>query len=92
MAGKGILLGADGDIEVSNGQMIVGDSEMQETAIILGLNQGEQKLVPVLGPNLVQLVKTNASRFEIEQRVRVHLAKDGKDYAAIKHKIQTTIR
>lgn len=89
---KGILLGADDDLLISNGALQVGDTEIQETAIIIAMNQGEQKFNPVLGPNIVQLIKTRAQRFDIEQRVRIHLAKDGKDYNAIKHKLQTLLR
>ena len=88
MAGKGILLNGDNDLLIQNGSMTIGDSEMQEVAVILGLNQGELKFKPTLGPNLIQLVKANTSRFDIEQRVRVHLAIDRKDYNAVKNKIQ----
>lgn len=87
MAGKGILLDENFDVTVVNGRMVIGASELQEVAIILSLNQGEQKFMPVLGPNLIQLNKTNASNFDVKQRVRVHLAKDGKDYQAIRDKI-----
>ena len=89
---KAILLDDEGDLLVSNGGIVIGDTEMQETAIIVGMNQGEQKFVPVLGPNLIQLLKTRSSKFYIEQRVRVHLAKDGKDYSALKEKIKTETR
>lgn len=88
--GKGILLGEDGDIIIRNGSMVVGDTEIQETAIIIAMNQGEQKFSPVLGVNLVQMLKSKASTVDIEQRVRVHLEKDGKDYNKLKHSIKTT--
>ena len=87
MAGKGIILTEDFDIEVLNGSMIIGDSEMQETAVILSLNQGDLKFKPVLGPNLIQLNKVPLRRFDFEQRARVHLALDGKDYETIKNKL-----
>jgi len=90
MAGKGILLDEDLNILVSNKSVVIGDSQMQEVAIIIGLNQGDQKFAPVLGPNLIQLKKSGKSRFDIAQRVRVHLAKDGKDYQQIKNKLKTT--
>lgn len=82
-----MLLGEDGDLAVVNKSLQIGSTEMQEVAIIIGMNQGEQKFSPVLGPNLIQLQKANASKFDIEQRTRIHLAKDGKDYEAIKEKI-----
>lgn len=92
MAKKGILLGNDGELLISNKSMVVGDSEMQEVAIILRMNQGEHKFEPLLGPNLINLTKTKAKAFEIEDRVKLHLALDGKDYRAIKDKIQTNIK
>lgn len=87
MAGKGILLDQDNDIDIVNGSMVVGESEMQEVAVILQLTQGELKFKPTIGPNLIQLKKTNASRFDIIKRTRIHLAIDGKDYDSIKNKI-----
>jgi len=90
MAGKGILLNENNEPVIINGSMLVGDSELQEVAIILGMNQGDQKFNPMLGPNLMQLIKTSAPRFDIEQRTRVHLAKDGKDYQSIKDKLKIT--
>jgi len=92
MAGKGILLDEHGELLISGRSMVIGETEMQETAIILQMNQGQLKSVPILGPDLVQLINTNAAKFDIEQRTRLHLAKDGKDYNNLKQKIQTTIR
>jgi phage baseplate assembly protein W len=88
---KGIILD-NGKLKVLNKSLVVGDSEMQEVAIILSLNQGEHKFNPLMGPNLVQLLKSKASSFNIENRVRVALALDNKDYDALKNKIKTLIR
>jgi len=90
--GKGILLNENFELVVLNGVTAVGDTEMQEVAVILSMNQGELKDDPILGPNLVQMMKSGAKQYDIEQRARVHLARDGKNYDAIKHKIKTTIR
>lgn len=92
MAGKGILLDKNNDLMVQNGSMIIADSVMQEVALILQINQGEQKFMPLLGPNLIQEKLTNLSRFEIEQRVKVHLELDNKDYNQLKKEIQTYIK
>lgn len=91
MAGKGILLDDNNDLKIVGKRMVVGDSTMQEVGVILQMNQGELKSVPMLGPNLAQLKKTNASRFDLEQRMRVHLAIDGKDYQEIKQQLKTTL-
>lgn len=92
MAGKGILIGDDGDVRIQNNSLVVGDSVLQETMIILGLNQGEHKFEPLLGPNLIQLIKSKAKRFDFERRVKIALALDNKDYQQIKHLIKTTIK
>lgn len=91
MAGKGILLDENGDLIVRDKSLIIGNSMLQEVFIILQMNQGESKFDPLLGANLVNLIKTNTSRFEIENRVKTHLALDGKDYEKIKHLITTQI-
>lgn len=92
MAGKGIILAEDGDLLVINKSLAVGSTEMQEVAIILSMNQGEQKFHPLIGANLVQMKKSNLSKFDIEKRVRVALARDGKDYNQIKEKIKTLFK
>lgn len=83
-----ILLDEENDMLFQNGDFVLGNSEMQDVGLILQSNQGAWKENPVLGPNLVELSKTNISRLDIEKRVRVHLALDNKDYNAIKRKIE----
>ena len=90
--GKGILLGEDGDMLIRNKSLVVGNSEMQEVALILQMNQGEQKFELLLGTNLAELIKTNSSRFEIERRVKINLSRDGKDYNQIKDRIKTSLK
>jgi len=91
MAGRGILLDDDNDLKIVGKRMLIGESTMQEVGVILQMNQGELKTVPMLGPNLVQLKKTNASRFDIEQRMRINLAMDRKDYQEIKEQVKATL-
>lgn len=90
MAGKGILLDENNDLLIVGKRMIVGDSEMQEVATILEMNQGALKSSPLLGADLVQLLKSNASKVDVQRRVRLQLEKDGKNYNAIKNKIKIT--
>ena len=81
----------DNDLKIVGKRMLIGESTMQEVGVILQMNQGELKTVPMLGPNLVQLKKTNASRFDIEQRMRINLAMDRKDYQEIKEQVKATL-
>ena len=85
---KDILLNSENDIDIVNGDLVIGESLLQEVAIITQLNSGELKSDPVLGPNLIQFNKSNAKRTEIDQRLRVHLARDGKDFNEIKKYIE----
>lgn len=85
------LLDDTNDLVIKDGDFALCESEMQEVAIILNLNQGDLKPHPMLGPNLLQLKKTNVSRFDMEKRLRVHLAQDGKVYEDLKNKIKSII-
>lgn len=81
---KDILLNSDNDLAFANGDLVVGDATLQDVGIILQMNQGELKSFPVLGASLVQLLKSKEKHSFIEERVRVHLALDGKDYHKMK--------
>lgn len=91
MAGKGILLTAENNLLIISRRLIVGDSKMQEVALILQMNQGEQKFEPVLGANLIQYSKTKVKNFDIESRVKIHLALDDKQYDQIKQQIKDNV-
>ncbi|EEI90199.1 hypothetical protein HMPREF0765_4150 [Sphingobacterium spiritivorum ATCC 33300] len=91
MAGKGILLTAENNLLIISRRLVVGDSRMQEVALILQMNQGEQKFEPVLGANLIQYSKTKVKNFDIESRVKIHLALDDKQYDQIKQQIKDNV-
>lgn len=88
---RGVLLDENNDLQAVNGTLVMGNTQMQEVGLILQLQQGGQKFEPTLGPNLIQLKKTNAPRFDMEQRARIHLAKDRIDYDNIKQQLNTSI-
>ncbi|GIZ09977.1 hypothetical protein [Flavobacterium sp. UMI-01] len=92
MAGKGILLDENNDLLITGGQMVVGDSIMQEVAIIIEMPQAALKSNPLLGADLIKLLKANTSKVDIERTIRIQLEKDRKDYSTIKNKIKTTIK
>lgn len=81
---KDILLNQENDIDIVSGDFFIGESLLQEVAIITKLKSGELKSDPILGPNIIQLLKSNVKQNEIEQRLRIHLSRDGKDYNEIK--------
>lgn len=82
-----ILLDAAGDVRIENGDFVVGESLDQEVQIILEMAQGELKEDPLLGADLFRMINSNATEAELKQRVKVHLARDGKDYGALKERM-----
>lgn len=82
-----ILLNEEDDLNINDGDFVVGESVLQEVGIILRLNTGELKSDPVLAPNLVQLVNSPENSQEFERRVRIHLKRDNKNYNEIKELI-----
>lgn len=92
MMKKGITLNELGDLQVQNGSLHLSDTTFQEVGIILKLNQGEHKFAPVLGPNLIQMLKGKADQVSIVKRVKRHLKLDNKDYDTLKKHISLNIQ
>lgn len=82
-----ILLDENDDLIIVDGDFVVDESVLQEVGIILRLNTGDLKSDPVLAPNLVQLVNSKADSQEFEDRVRIYLKRDNKNYNEIKELI-----
>lgn len=74
----------DDDLEISGGDLVIGESAMQEVGMLVRLNSGALKHDPILGPNLIQLVKERADDDEFETRMRIHLSRDNKSYDEMK--------
>lgn len=79
-----ILLDDSDDLNIVNGDFVIGESTLQEVGIILRLNSGELRNDPVLAPNLIQLVNSTSNDQEFEERVRLFLRRDNKNYEDIK--------
>jgi len=75
-----ILLDANDDLLFKDGELVLRESELQEVGIIARINQGDFKEDPLLGPNLITLINSNAPKAQIKQRMKLHLARDGKNY------------
>ncbi len=96
MKHKGILIGTDNELVVIprrdtsgkiTGGLVIGNTILQDTAIVLGMNQGELKEDPVLGPKLLPLIRSKADKVKIEQAIKVHLERAGIDYQQVKNSI-----
>lgn len=79
-----VLLDNIEELTIRGGDFVTEDSRLQEVGIILRLNQGDLKSDPLLGPNLIQMEKGLEVTTAFKERVRIHLARDGKDYNEIK--------
>lgn len=96
---KGLLLDKDGDIRIvphkgTDGKLtgfVVGDTLIQNAAIVLELNQGELKEDPVLGANLIRYMRSKADKTAIEKQMKIHLKRAGIDYAELVDKINIEI-
>lgn len=84
---KDILLDANGDLLIKDGDFVIGESLMQEVGRILEMSQGELKSDPILGPGLTRFMLGPVNENKLKQLVRVHLGRDGKNYDEIKHLI-----
>lgn len=82
-----ILLDENDDLIIVDGDFVIDESVLQEVGIILRLNSGDLKSDPVLAPNLIQLVNSKENSQEFEDRVRIHLKRDNKNYNEIKELI-----
>lgn len=77
---KDILLDQNDDLIIVGGDFAIDESYLQEVGIIIRLNTGELKSDPVLAPNLIQLIKAKAPQEEFEERIRIYLARDNKNF------------
>lgn len=85
--GKGIRLTGKGDLHVQNGHLVVGETLLQDTLIVLQLNQGELKEDPLLGPNLSRFIRGQKNRSDIERAIKIHLARAGISHEGVKHEL-----
>lgn len=92
---KGLLLDKDGDIRIvpHKGKdgltgFVIGDTLIQNAAIVLELNQGELKEDPVLGANLIRYIRSQADKRAIEKQMKIHLKRAGIDYSELVDKIK----
>ncbi|WP_312395725.1 hypothetical protein [Chryseobacterium sp.] len=84
---KDILLNESNEPVILNGDFRIGESELQEVALILQLRQGELKSDPILGVNMQHFIKSRESKTAIERKVKLHLERDNKRYDDVIKKI-----
>jgi hypothetical protein len=84
---RDILLDDMDDLRVLGGDLVIGESYTQEVGIILRINQGEVKSDPLIGANLIRMIRTDVATDELRKQVKLHLSRDGKNYEDVKELI-----
>lgn len=83
-----ILLDENNDLFFKNGDLVIGESEMQEVGLILQSNQGDWKDSPLTGSNLTREIRGIENKLKQERNLRIQMKLDGKDYDQIKERIK----
>jgi hypothetical protein len=81
---KDIMLTADSDLQIVNGDFVIKESELQEVGIILQMSKGELKSDPLIGANLTKFMRAEKNHAKITNHIAKQLELDGKDYDTIK--------
>lgn len=71
--------------------LLIDDTLIQDAAIVLGMNQGELKEDPALGPCLLRQIRAPVNKAKIEKSIQIHLKRAGIDYDELINKIQLNI-
>jgi hypothetical protein len=72
-----IKLGEENDISIVNGDFQIGDSQQQEIESILIAFKGEFKNTPLLGAEILRMIKARNTRQGITREVNEQLKYDG---------------
>ena len=88
---KDILLDKDGDLLIINGDLVIGDSELQEVELIVTMMQGDLKEDPIVGANLMHYEKGTLTTAQIKNKVSLALQRDKKDFNSIKKGLELNV-
>lgn len=81
MARTDFLLGEDGDLQIVDGDLLTGESDDQNVALILKATKGSIKQFPLLGVGIA-LELNGLIDGRVKRNIRLHLDSDG--YKVIK--------
>ena len=97
---KGIMLDNTGDLLIQpraepDGKLcgvVINETLVQDSAIVLGLYEGEYKEDAALGPNLLRFLRSKADKARTEKQIQIHLKRAGLDYDELKNKINIHLK
>ena len=74
-----ILIDADGDDIVKDGDVDIGDGTIDDCLIIFRTNKGDVKSDPLLGPNIIRMINAAQTPTEMKQELMLNLRMDAKE-------------
>lgn len=74
---KDILIIASGELKVENGDLVIGDSDVQNLQDLTLLNKGGLKYDPLLGMDLIKLNKKRGASINNLSEINRQLRADG---------------
>lgn len=97
---RGIMLDENGDLLIRphrqpDGKLsglVLDETPVQDTAIVLEMNQGELKEDPVLGPNLIRYLRSRVDKTRIKKQIQVHLGRAGIDYNEVSEQLKLNLK
>ena len=97
---KGIMLDDNGDLLIQPraqpdnkmSGVVINDTIIQDSAILLSMNQGEYKEDPALGPNLIRFIRAKANKAKMEKVIQIHLKRAGIDYDRLKSNLNIHLK
>ena len=93
---KGILLDENDDLKVvvkreAQGLItqgiVLGETKIQDAYMVLKMNKGELKEDPIVGANLLRMLRGTANRERIKKTIKISLQRVGIEFDEIKHAV-----
>jgi hypothetical protein len=86
------LIDNDNDLKIVKGSIQIGETTMQDAFLALSMNQGELKEDPIVGINLLTLIRGGAKREKIRKEIEIGLQRVGIKLDDIKEQIDLMIK
>lgn len=74
---KDILLDDDGDLLIENGDLVIGEADNQNVALIFQAFKGEIRAMPELGFAAGKYLKTVNPKARFKRNLKIELERDG---------------
>ena len=74
---KDIILNDENDLQFSNGDFVINDSDQQHVLLILNTNQGSWKQYPLVGVGIRKYLNSSGQSQVLRRSIAVQLEADG---------------